>query len=125
MKNVIFFIRVVIGILLIFVSITYFFNLMPELVSDGDFKAIQLGLISSVYLMPMVKTIEFLCGLSYLSNQYVALTNIIILPVTTNILFYSFFLNPSIIPLALFVFVGNIFLIYIHWKNYKGLFKRN
>ena len=124
MKTVTFFIRTLIGLLLIFVSVSYFFNLMPELVSDGDFKAIQLGLIASVYLMPMVKTIELLCGISYLSNQYVALTNIIVLPVSINILFYSFFLNPSIIPLALFVFLGNLFLIYTHWKNYKGLFKR-
>ena len=125
MKNVTLFIRTLIGLLLVFVSISYFFNLMPELVSDGDFKAIQLGLIASVYLMPMVKIIELLCGLSYLSGQYVTLTNIIVLPVSTNILFYSFFLNPNIIPLALFVFLGNLFLIYIHWKNYKSLFKRN
>lgn len=124
MKTAILFIRTLIGLLLVFVSVSYFFNLMPELVSDGDFKAIQLGLIASVYLMPMVKIIELLCGLSYLSGQYITLTNIIILPVSTNILFYSFFLNQNIIPLALFVFLGNLFFIYTYRKNYKSIFKR-
>lgn len=125
MKTATFFIRTIIGLLLVFVSIAYFFNLMPDLANTGDFKAFQLGLISSVYLMPMVKTIELLCGISYLSGQYVALSNLIVLPVSVNILFINFFLNPyNGLPLALFVFLGNIFLIYVHWKNYKSLFNR-
>ncbi|HEU4789119.1 MAG TPA: DoxX family protein [Flavobacterium sp.] len=124
MKTATFFIRTIIGLLLVFVSVAYFFNLMPDLANTGDFKAFQLGLISSVYLMPMVKTIELLCGISYLTGQYVALCNLIVLPVSTNILFINFFLNPNGIPLALFVFLGNIFLIYTHWKSYKSLFNR-
>ena len=123
MKTATFFIRTIIGILLILVSLAYFFNLMPDLSSSGDFKAFQLGLISSVYLMPMVKTIELLCGISYLSGKYVTLSNIMVLPVSTNILFLNFFLNPNGIPLAIFVFLGNLFLIYSYWKNYKPLFK--
>lgn len=124
MKTATFFIRTIIGLLLVFVSIAYFFNFFPDLANTGDFKAIQLGLISSVYLMPMVKAIEFLCGISYLTGQYVSLSNLIVLPVTTNILFINFFLNPNGIPLAIFVFAGNLFLIYVHWKNYKSLFNR-
>lgn len=123
MKTATLFIRTVIGILLILVALAYFFNLMPDLSNSGDFKAFQLGLISSVYLMPMVKTIELLCGISFLTNKYVTLSNLIVLPVSTNILFINFFLNPNGIPLAIFVFCGNLFLIYSYWKNYKPLFK--
>jgi putative oxidoreductase len=115
-------IRTLIGLVLIFVSIAYFFNLLPDYASAGDFKAIQIGLISSVYLMPMVKIVELLCGLSYISGRYVTLSNIVVLPVSTNILFFNFFVNTNGIPLALFVFLGNIFLIYRYWKNYKSLF---
>ncbi|PKB15076.1 DoxX family protein [Flavobacterium sp. 5] len=121
MKTATFFIRTIIGILLILVSLAYFFNLMPDLSTSGDFKAFQLGLISSIYLMPMVKTIELLCGISYLTGKYVTLSNIIVLPVSTNILFINFFLNPNGMPLAFFVFFGNLFLIYSYWKNYKPL----
>ena len=123
MKTATFFIRTVIGILLILVAIAYFFNLMPDLESNGNFKAFQLGLISSVYLMPMVKIIELLCGISYISGKFVSLSNIMVLPVSINIMFINFFLNPNGIPLALFVFLGNLFLIYSYRKNYKPLFK--
>ncbi|AOW10013.1 hypothetical protein [Flavobacterium gilvum] len=124
MKTATFFIRTIIGLLLISMSIAYFFNLMPELESTENFKAFHVGLISSVYLMPLIKTIVLLCGVSYLFGQYVVLTNIVILPVSTNILFIDFFLNPNGLPLAIFIFLGNLFLIYAHWKSYKSLFTR-
>jgi putative oxidoreductase len=115
-------VRTLIGLILIFVSIAYFFNLLPVYASTEDFKAFQVGLISSVYLMPLVKTIELLCGISYISGRYVTLSNIVVLPVSINILFINFFLNISGLPLALFVFLGNLFLIYRYRKNYKTVF---
>jgi putative oxidoreductase len=124
MKTATFFIRTIIGLILISMSIAYFLNLVPELESTENFKAFHVGLISSVYLMPLIKTIILLCGISYLFGQYVVLSNIVILPVTTNILFIDFFLNPNGLPLALFIFLGNLFLIYSHRKSYKGLFTR-
>lgn len=124
MKTATFFVRTIIGLLLISMSIAYFLNLMPELENTENFKAFHVGLISSVYLMPLIKTIVLLCGISYLFGQYVVLANIIILPVSTNILFINFFLNPNGLPLALFIFLGNLFLIYAHRKSYKNLFTR-
>lgn len=124
MKTATFFIRTVIGLVLISMSIAYFFNLIPELESTENFKAFHVGLISSVYLLPLIEITIFLCGVSYLLGQYVVLTNIIILPVSTNILFIDFFLNPNGLPLALFIFLGNLFLIYSHRKSYKNLLTR-
>jgi len=124
MKTATFFIRTIIGLILISMSIAYFLNLVPELESTENFKAFHVGLISSVYLMPLIKTIILLCGISYLFGQYVVLSNIVILPVTTNILFINFFLNPNGLPLAIFIFFGNLFLIYAHRKSYKNLFHR-
>ena len=95
---------------------------MPEPTTTGDFKAFQLGLVASTYLMPLAKTVELLCGLSFVSGRYVTLANIIILPITLNILFINFFLTPEGISIALFMFFGNLFLIYRHWDNYKSLF---
>jgi len=115
-------IRVLIGLTLLYVSIGYFFHLTPELVSTGDFKAFQIGLVPAEYLMPMVKTLELLCGLSYVFGRYVTLANLIILPVTINILFINFFLTPEMIPIGIFIFSGNLFLIYRYWTNYKKLF---
>jgi putative oxidoreductase len=122
MKIAIIIIRTLIGLLFLFSSIGFFLKLMPEPATTGDFKAFQVGLVASTYLIPLAKTVELLCGLSFITGRYVTLANLLILPVTINILFINFFLAPEGIPIALFVFFGNLFLIYSHWENYKGLF---
>ena len=122
MKIAIIIIRTLIGLLFLFSSIGFFLKLMPEPTTTRDFKAFQVGLVASTYLIPLAKTVELLCGLSFVTGRYLTLANILILPVTINILFINFFLTPEGIPIALFVFFGNLFLIYSHWGNYKGLF---
>jgi putative oxidoreductase len=122
MKISIIIIRTLIGLLFLFSSIGFFLKLMPEPEMTGNFKAFQVGLVASTYLIPLAKTVELLCGLSFLTGRYTTLANLLILPVTINILFINFFLAPEGIPIALFVFFGNLFLIYSHWENYKGLF---
>ena len=122
MKIAIIIIRTLIGLLFLFTSIGFFLKLFPEPEITGNFKAFQVGLVASTYLIPLAKSIELLCGLSFVIGRYVTLTNLLILPVTVNILFINFFLSAEGIPIALFVFFGNLFLIYSHWSNYKGLF---
>lgn len=123
MKIAIIIIRTLIGLLFLFTSIGYFFHLLPpDPAANDNFKAFSVGLVASTYIMPMAKTVELLCGLSFVSGRFVTLANIAILPVTINILLINFFLTPQNMPIALFVFLGNIFLIYTHWGNYKGLF---
>lgn len=115
-------VRVLIGALLLFASISFFLKLVPEPVSTGDFKAFQVGLIASTYLMPLAKGVELLCGLAFVTGRFVALANIVILPVTLNILLINYFLSPETLPIAIFMFLGNLFLIYSYWGNYKTIF---
>jgi putative oxidoreductase len=122
MKIVTIIIRILIGALLIYASVTYFLKLAPEPVTTGDFKAFQVGLVASVYLMPLAKAIELLCGLAFLVGRYVTLANIVILPVTLNILLINIFMSPATLPIGILVFAGNLFLIFSYWKNYKSVF---
>ncbi|MGC4041857.1 MAG: DoxX family protein [Flavobacterium sp.] len=115
-------IRVLIGLLLLFASITYFFNKAPQTVTSEEFKVFTTGLITSVYIMPLAKAIELLCGLSYVTGKYVTLANILILPITINILLINYFLSPEGLPVAIGMFLGNLFLIYRYWNNYKTVF---
>lgn len=115
-------VRLLIGALLLFASISYFLKLVPEPVTTGDFKAFQLGLVASTYLMPLAKAIELLCGLSFVTNKFVTLSNLIILPITLNILFINYFMMPDGLIIAICLFLGNLFLIYSKWENYKSVF---
>ena len=116
-------VRVLIGLLLLFASISFFFKLAPEPETTGNFKAFNMGLVASTYLLPLAKTIEFLCGIAFVSGRYVTLANILILPITVNILFINYFLAPEGLPIAGLLFLANLFLIYIYWDNYRSLFK--
>lgn len=114
-------VRVLIGLLLLFASVGFFLHLVPEPVTTGDFKAFNVGLVASVYIMPLAKGLELICGLAYVLGRYVALANLIILPITLNILLINIFLTPEHLPIGVFVFVGNLFLIVRYWDHYKGL----
>lgn len=118
-------VRSLLGILFLFTSISYFLHLNPEPASTGDFKAFQVGLVASTYLIPLAKTIELLCGLSFVTGKFTTLANIIIFPVIINILLINYFLTPENLSIAIGIFLANIFLIYSHWENYRGLFKMN
>jgi putative oxidoreductase len=121
MKIVTIIVRVLIGFLLLFASISFFLKLVPEPVTTGDFKAFNVGLVASAYIMPLAKSIELICGLAYVAGRYVALANLIILPITLNILLINIFLTPEHMPIGIFVFAGNLFLIIRYWEHYKGL----
>jgi putative oxidoreductase len=116
-------VRVLIGLVLLFASITYFFNIgPPQPAATDEFKVFSTGLVTSIYIYPMAKAIELLCGLSYVLGKYVSLANILILPITINILLINYFLTPAGLPMAIAIFIGNLFLIYRYWDNYKTVF---
>ncbi|MFG4001455.1 DoxX family membrane protein [Flavobacterium aquidurense] len=117
-------VRVLIGLLLLFASISYFFHLTPEPETTGNFKAFNVGLMASTYIMPLAKSIELLCGIAFVTGRYVTLANILILPITVNILFINYFLAPEGLPIAVLLFLANLFLIYRYWDNYKSVFTR-
>lgn len=118
-------VRVLLGLLLLFSSIAYFFHLFPEPELSGDMKTFNEGLAASKYLIPLVKIIELLCGVAFVSGKFIKLANIVFLPVAVNILLTHIFLAPEGLMVAAFVFLANIFLIYRYWDSYKGMLTVN
>ncbi|MBP1222705.1 DoxX family membrane protein [Flavobacterium sp. 1355] len=116
-------VRVLIGLLLLFASISFFFKLAPEPEVTGNFKAFNMGLVASTYLLPLAKSIELLCGIAFITGRFVTLANILILPITINILFINYFMAPEGLPIAALLFLANLFLIYRYWDNYRSVFR--
>lgn len=115
-------VRTLLGLLFIYASVMFFLKKAPETEVTGDFKAFQVGMIASHYLMPLAKGLELICGLAFVSGRFVTLANLIILPVTLNILLININMTPEKLPIGLAVFFGNLFLIYCYRVNYKSLF---
>jgi putative oxidoreductase len=92
-------------------------------VTNDNYKAFSMGLVASTYLMPLAKSIELICGLAFVTGRYVTLANILILPITVNILFINYFMSPEKLPIAVLLFLANLFLIYRYWDNYRSVFR--
>lgn len=116
-------IRTLIGLLMLFASVTYFFKLMPEPEMTGNMKVFNEGLTVSVYFMPLAKIVELVCGLCFVSGKFMKIAPLVLLPVSINIFFINVFLAPEGIPMVSILLLGNLFLIYRNWESYKPLFK--
>jgi putative oxidoreductase len=121
MKIVVIVIRVLMGLLFLFSSVVVLFNLVtpPELV--GPVKIFNEGIAASIYLIPLLKVIELICAIAFLSGRFVALASIMIFPVTINIFLFHAFLAQEGLLTALFLIVGNGFLLYVYRKNYTTM----
>lgn len=114
-------IRTLVGLLLLFASVTYLFKLIPVPEPVGDAKVYSDGL-AVVHLMVLVKVIELCCGIAFVTGRYVTLAAVVMFPILINILLFHGVVAPSGIGMGAFVFVGDLFLAYYYRKNYVTLF---
>ena len=114
-------IRTLMGLMFLFSSIVVIFKLVPQPELKGGAKLFMEGMAATVYLLPLIKVTELLCGAAFLFCRYVALATVVIFPITVNILFYHIFLAPEGLTVAIPIFLGNLFLAYAHRKNYATL----
>ena len=115
-------IRILLGALLLFSSLAYFLNLFPQPELSGGMKIFNDGLNASIYLVPLVKAIELICGLAFIFNRFIPLATILLFPISINILGVHIFLAPEGLPIALFILAANLFFAYRCKEFYKTLF---
>tara|TARA_Y100000310_G_scaffold281289_1_gene301674 strand:+ start:537 stop:893 length:357 start_codon:yes stop_codon:yes gene_type:complete len=104
---------------------------MPEMFTPAGWAFIS-AVNANGYLFPFIGLVSLLCGLAFLSNRYVALAAILLVPITLNFALFHIFLGFSIdsvfhffreiisyVPLAL-----NLYILYNQREKYKLLFKK-
>ena len=121
MKKTTVVVRVLMGLLFLFASITYWFELITPPPPTGAMKTFSDGLEASVYLMPVVKSVELLCGIAFVVGRFVPLATVLIAPIIVNIVLVHAFLAPEGLPIALFVAFANAFVAYQHRESYRPL----
>jgi putative oxidoreductase len=125
MKTAVLIIRVLMGIIFLFSSIVVLFNLIPSPEMAGTVKIFNEGIAASVYLVPLLKVVELICAIAFLSGRFVPLASVMIFPVTINIFLFHLFLAIEGLPVASFLLLGNIFLGYVNRKKYQTLLAVN
>jgi len=81
---------------------------MPPL--KGDMKTFMDGLLATHYFMTLLKVTELVCGLALLSGFFVPLAIVILSPIIVNIAFVHTVMDPTGLPVAAFLVLGNAFL---------------
>lgn len=114
-------IRILMGLMFGFASIAYFLKLYDAQEMTGAVKTFNEGIAASVYLMPTVKVFELLSALAFLSGRFVPLATVVIFPIILNILLFHAFLEPSGLPIAVLLLIGDLFLAYYYRDRYKSM----
>ena len=115
-------IRILIGILLLFASLSYFFKFGEQPAPVGNMKTVMDGFMATKYLMPLAKVVELICGLSFVTGKFIKISAVILVPISLNILLINVFLMPEGTPIGAALLLGNLFIIYRNWNSYKALF---
>jgi putative oxidoreductase len=123
MRIAIIIVRVLLGGLMLFASISYFFKLGDQPAPTGDMATVMAGFMASKYMFPLVKVIELLAGISLVSGKFMRAFLLILLPISVNIFLLHAVVTKSDLPVAAFVLLANLFLIYANWNSYKHLFE--
>jgi len=112
-------VRVLLGAMYLFASVSYFLKYMPEKpVMSPEQMTFMAGVSASVYLMPLIKVTELICGILLLIGRTAPLAALVIFPVTLNIFFYHLYLGPQQLPMVAVMLIFNLFLFYAYRKRY-------
>lgn len=122
MKIAMIIVRTLMGLFLLFASVSYFFNLVKPPAVMPEASVIYNKGLAVAHLMPVVKSIELICGLLLLIGRFATLATIVIFPITVNILLFHGFADPANIGGGVLLLVLNLFMAYYYRKNYASLF---
>jgi uncharacterized membrane protein YphA (DoxX/SURF4 family) len=123
MKIAMILVRTVMGLLFVFSAVVVLFKIFPKPELIGTAKTFNDGLESVGYFMPLLKVTELLCGLAFVTGFYVPLATVVIAPVIVNIFLYHASVDPTGLPVAIFLVLANAFIAYYYRHSYEGLLR--
>lgn len=123
MKIAMIIVRTLMGLLFLFASITYLFNLIPTPPMTGTVKTFTEGLASVGYFFPVLKITELLCGLAFVTGYFVPRATVVIAPIILNIFFFHAFIDRSGLLVGIFLVLANIFVASYYRDAYASLLR--
>jgi uncharacterized membrane protein YphA (DoxX/SURF4 family) len=121
MKIAVIIVRILMGLMFLFSSVVVLFKLVPQPELQGNVKLFMTGVNASVYLLPLIKITELVCAIAFLLGRFVPLANVILFPVTVNVVFFHAFLDPGGLAIAVLLLIGHLFLAYAYRQYYKPM----
>jgi putative oxidoreductase len=117
--------RIILGLIYFVFGLNFFFHFIPNnLQPEGRAAAFLGGLFQSGYIFPLIKVIEVASGALLLTNRYIVLVLILLMPISINILLFHSVLEPGGMPIiiSVLIIVSQLFLGWSYREYYKQLF---
>jgi len=121
MKNAILAARLLLGIAFVVFGINFwlkFLSIPPPSGLAGQF----MGALYTSGFLAVVKGLEVAGGLALISKRFAPVGLVILGPIVANIVLYHVFLTKAFDPVAAFVLVLEVFLIWAYRKNFAAVF---
>ena len=115
-------VRILLGLIFFVFGLNGFFHFLPQPSMGEEAAKFMVGLASSGYFFPFLKTLETISGALLLAGIYVPLALIILSPIVVNIFLFHIFLDPNGLPIAIVLVLFMIFLGYTYREYFKSLF---
>jgi uncharacterized membrane protein YphA (DoxX/SURF4 family) len=122
MKVAMIIVRTLLGLLFIMASVVVLFKLVPVPdLPEGPVKTFNEGMAAAPYFIPVLKIVELLCGIAFVTGRFVPLATVLIAPVIVQIFLFHLFLDTSGLPVAICLVIANIFVAWYYRESYAGL----
>ncbi|MDB9786531.1 hypothetical protein OAB57_00350 [Bacteriovoracaceae bacterium] len=109
--------RLIFGLAFLIFGLNGFLNFMPNPPMTPEAGSLIGAFAKTGYFFPMIKIVEMVVGLMFLTNMFAALAAILITPVLVGITTIHLFLNPAGIPIMIVLHLLHG-LISIGYRNY-------
>lgn len=125
MKVAMIIVRTLLGLLFLFASVTYFFDLITPPPMEGAIKTFNEGLAASGYFFTLLKATELICAVLLLTGRFVPLALVVLAPIIINIFMVHLMIERTGLPIAIFVVAAAAFLAYCYREAFRPLFTYN
>lgn len=115
--------RIFLGVMFLGAGINGYFVIFgwePFIATSPD----AMALFEFDYLLIVEKSLEVICGILLLTNQFVPLAIAILSPIVANILLLHLFLDHSLLLLAIFLVLALGYLLYSYRENFLRILER-
>jgi len=103
--------RILLGLIFFIFGIAGLFNLIsPPDNTPQEMITFMNGMTATTYFFPLLKCTEIICGALLLFGAFVPLALIVLAPIVLNIFLIHLFVDPSALPMAIFIGVLEIYL---------------
>ncbi|WP_394827385.1 DoxX family membrane protein [Pendulispora albinea] len=114
--------RILLGLVFFVFGLNGFLQFIPPPPIPDSGQAFLGALVTTGYMIPLIKGTEVICSLLLLSNRFVPLALVILAPINVNIFLFHSVLAPAGLPIGILLVALEISLAWAHRAAFRPLF---